>query len=197
MLQADYSQNNPIDDHQSQAPEDVDNQSQTTFNLQLELDNLEELILAGTNVPLTELKLVDAGLLLEQLNEIKASLPVELATANEIVNRRQDIINEAQGYAYLIIESAEKKAIEIVQESSIVRQAELDGAKIRLRTEQECENLKQVTKNEIEQWRKEAIAECQIIQKEADNYADNVLADLEEKIIQMLTIIRNGRQQLK
>lgn len=197
MLQADYNQNNPIDDHQAQALEDIDNQSQTTFNLQLELDNLEELILAGTNVPLTELKLVDASLLLEQLKEIKASLPVEIATANEIVNRHQDIINEAQGYAYLIIESAEKKAVEIVQESSIVRQAELDGAKIRLKTEQECENLKQVTINEIEQWRKEAIAECQIIQKEADNYADNVLADLEQKIIQMLTIIRNGRQQLK
>ncbi|MGL5074372.1 MAG: hypothetical protein ACRDBG_00830, partial [Waterburya sp.] len=104
---------------------------------------------------------------------------------------------EAEGYAYLIVQSAEKKAREIVQESAIVRQAELDGAKIRLKVEQECEQLKQATKNEIEQWRQEAIAECQVIQKEADLYADNVLGDLEQKLQNMLTVVQNGRQQLQ
>jgi vacuolar-type H+-ATPase subunit H len=195
MLQADYSQNNQIDVDQSKVSENLDNHYQANFNIQL--DNLEELILAGTHIPLTELSILDAVLLLEQLNQIKASLPVELTTAMEIVNRRQEIINEAEGYAYLIVQSAEKKATEIVQESTIVRQAELDGAKIRLKTEQECEDLKQATKSEIEQWRQEAIAECQIIQREADSYADGVLSDLEEKLQEMLAVVHNGRQQLK
>jgi vacuolar-type H+-ATPase subunit H len=197
MLQTDYSQNNQIYVEQPETSENLDNHSQANFNIQIELDNLEELILAGANVPLTELTILDAGLLLEQLNQIKASLPVEFTTASEIVNRRQEIIAEAEGYAYLIVQSAEKKALEMVQESAIVRQAELDGAKIRLKTEQECEHLKQTTKNEIEQWRQEAIAECKIIQNEADCYADSVLGDLEQKLQQMLTIVQNGRQQLQ
>ncbi len=197
MLQTDYSQNNQIHVHQPEASENLDNHSQANFNIQIELDNLEELILGGANVPLTELTILDAGLLLEQLNQIKASLPVEFTTAIEIVNRSQEIIAEAEGYAYLIVQSAEEKAIEMVQESAIVRQAELDGAKIRLKTEQECEHLKQTTKNEIEQWRQEAIAECQIIQKEADRYAESVLGDLEQKLQEMLTVVQNGRQQLQ
>jgi vacuolar-type H+-ATPase subunit H len=197
MLQTDYSQNNQIYVEQPETSENLDNHSQANFNIQIELDNLEELILAGANVPLTELTILDAGLLLEQLNQIKASLPVEFTTASEIVNRRQEIIAEAEGYAYLIVQSAEKKALEMVQESAIVRQAELDGAKIRLKTEQECEHLKQTTKNEIEQWRQEAIAECKSIQNEADCYADSVLGDLEQKLQQMLTIVQNGRQQLQ
>ncbi|MGL5940038.1 MAG: hypothetical protein ACRC2S_06560 [Waterburya sp.] len=194
MLQTDYSQNNQI---HVQQPEPSDNHPQENFNIQIELDNLEELILAGTNIPLTELTILDAVLLLEQLNQIKANLPVELITASEILNRRQEIISEAESYAYLIVESAEKKALEIVQESAIVRQAELDGAKIRLKVEQECEQLKQATKNEIEQWRHSAIAECQVIQKEADLYADSVLGDLEQKLQDMLTVVQNGRQQLQ
>lgn len=197
MLQADYSQNNQIHVQQPKSSENLDNHSQANFNIQIELDNLEELILGGANVPLTELTILDAGLLLEQLNQIKASLPVEFTTAIEIVNRSQEIIAEAEGYAYLIVQSAEEKAIEMVQESAIVRQAELDGAKIRLKTEQECEHLKQTTKNEIEQWRQEAISECQMIQKEADRYAESVLGDLEQKLQEMLTVVQNGRQQLQ
>jgi hypothetical protein len=197
MLQADYSQNNQIHVQQPKSSENLDNHSQANFNIQIELDNLEELILGGANVPLTELTILDAGLLLEQLNQIKASLPVEFTTAIEIVNRSQEIIAEAEGYAYLIVQSAEEKAIEMVQESAIVRQAELDGAKIRLKTEQECEHLKQTTKNEIEQWRQEAIAECEIIQKEADRYAESVLGNLEQKLQEMLTVVQNGRQQLQ
>jgi hypothetical protein len=196
MLQANYSQNNQSNVQQSEISENLDN-NQVGFNIQIELDNLEELILAGTNIPLTELTILDTVLLLEQLNHIQANLPLELITASEILNRRQEIIEEAEGYAYLIVQSAEQKALELVQESAIVRQAELDGAKIRLKTEQECEKLKQATKNEIEQWRREAIAECQTIQRESDLYADSALGDLEQKLQEMLVIVQNGRQQLK
>ena len=41
-----------------------------------------------------------------------------------------------------------------------------------------------------------AISECQAIQVEADNYASDVLADLDCKLQEMLTIVQNGRQQL-
>ncbi|MGL5074671.1 MAG: hypothetical protein ACRDBG_02365, partial [Waterburya sp.] len=78
MLQADYSQNNQIHVQQPESLNNQDNYPQENFNIQIELDNLEELILAGTNIPLTELTILDAVLLLEQLNQIKASLPIEL-----------------------------------------------------------------------------------------------------------------------
>ena len=68
-----------------------------------------------------------------------------MAIAIEIAHSRQKIIEEAQNYACLVVKSAEEKAERLLQESAIVRQAELDGAKIRLKAERECEDLKQAT----------------------------------------------------
>ncbi|WP_019506216.1 hypothetical protein [Pleurocapsa sp. PCC 7319] len=197
MLPVNYTQDEKIQFNEPELEADLSNNSQFSFNIQVELDKLEDFILNGTNIPLTELTIVDETLLLDYLNQIRANLPTVLATAIDIVNQRQEIMSEAQSYAGSIVKSAEKKAEQIVQESTIVRQAELDGAKIRLQTEQECEQLKQTTQNEIQQWRQEVIDECRVIQLDADSYAGKVLGDIEHKLQEMLTIVRNGRQHLE
>ena len=56
--------------------------------------------------------------------------------------------------------------------------------------------LKQATQAEIKQLRQNAIAESMAMQIGADNYADDVLSDVERRLQQMLEIIQNGRQQL-
>ena len=169
----------------------------SSFNLETEIEDLAEIIIDAARIPLTDLAMVDIDFVLEQINSIKENLPIELSTASEIVNRRQELISEAEGYAYLVVKSAEEQAHKLVKESAIVRQAELDGAKIRLKTEQECEYLKQVTISEIEQLRKDAIAECVSIQTGADEYADGALADIENRLQKMLTIVQNGRQEVQ
>lgn len=196
MLQENYTQSIEAEfDECVEAANKADN-SRSDFKIEIELDRLKELILDSSRIPLTDLTIVDEDLLLEQLQYIQENLPIELATAVEIINRRQEIIADAQGYACAIVKSAEEKAYQIVQESAIVRQTELDSAKIRLQTEQECERLIQTTQSEIVQLRADAISECEAIQTDADNYADRVLADLESRMQEMLTIVQNGRQQL-
>ena len=193
MSPANYIQENTV---LAEPQAESTNASAIGFDIEVELNNLEELLLNSTNIPLTELTVIDRDLLLHQLNLIKENLPADLATAIEIVKQRQKIIDEAEGYACLIIKSAEEKASQMLQESSIVRQAELDGAKIRLKVERECEALKQSAQAEIEQMRQNAIADSIEIQQGADNYADSVLGDIEQRLQQMLGIIQNGRQQL-
>jgi vacuolar-type H+-ATPase subunit H len=166
------------------------------FNVEIELDALEELIVNSTHVPLTEFIVIDRVVVLHQLNQIKEHLPVDLATALAIANRKREIIAEAENYAAALVKSAQEKATQILHDSSILRQAELDGAKMRLKTEQECEHLKQATLNEVRELHQNAIAESQAIQQGADDYADHVLGDIEQKIQQMLLIIQHGRQQL-
>ena len=178
------------------APADSNHSSQFNFDIEIELNSLEELIINSTNIPLTELTVVDRDLLLHQLNLIKQNLPTDFTTAIEIARHRQKIIEDAEGYACLIVKAAEEKANQILQESTIVRQAELEGAKIRMKAERECETLKQATRAEIEQLRHNAIAESIEIQKGADNYADDVLGDIEQRLQQMLGVIQNGREQL-
>ena len=174
----------------------ANNSSALSFNIEIELNNLIESILDIRAIPLTELIIVERDLLLQHLHNIQNSLPTDLATAIEIANCRQQIISEAESYAFSAVKSAEEQASQMLQDSAIVRQAELDGAKIRLKTERECEELKQTIHKEVAQLQQNAIAECQSIQIDADNYADGVLGDIEQKLQQMLKIIQNGRQQL-
>ncbi|PSB11513.1 hypothetical protein C7B62_05095 [Pleurocapsa sp. CCALA 161] len=191
MLPTNYIQSSiPVD-----IPETSDNQP-LGFNIEIELDALEELIVNSTHVPLTEFIVIDRVVVLHQLNQIKEHLPVDLATAIAIASRKQQIISEAENYAAALVKSAQEKVSQILHDSSILRQAELDGAKIRLKTEQECEHLKQTTLNEVRELHQNAIAESQAIQQGADDYADYVLEDIEQKIQQILLIIQNGRQQL-
>jgi vacuolar-type H+-ATPase subunit H len=192
MLPTNYIQSSTVS---VDRPEAIANQP-LGFNLEIELDALEELIINSTHVPLTELIIIDRVVFLHQLNQIKEHLPEDLATAITIANRKQQIISEAENYATSLVKSAQAQANQILQDSSILRQAELDGAKIRLKTEQECEYLKQATLNEMRELHQNAIAESQAIQKGADDYANQVLGDIEQRMQQMLLVIQNGRQQL-
>ena len=198
MLQSNYSENHePRPEQLDLEPEKVTLQTQSlNFDFQTELENLEETILAGNRIPLTELIIINEQLLLDRLDIIKENLPNQLATAITIVNRRQEIIAEAEKYALELTRSAREKATKIIHESAIVRQAEIEAAKIEIQTEDKCEQLLKKTKAEIKQWRENAIAECQAIQMGADCYADEVLGNMEQQLLDMLAVIKNGRQQL-
>ena len=185
MSKENCSNNTKVRFEPSQIKTSDRNDSNPSFDIEVELDNLKETILSSSRVPFTELAIVDEDLLLDRILYIQENLPLELATAIEIVNRRQEIIADAQGYACLIVKSAEEKAERMLQESAIVRQAELDGAKIRLKTEQECEQLRQ-----------NALAECEAMQMDTENYVDAVLEDLENRLRETISIVHNGRQGL-
>lgn len=194
MSSANYLQgnNNLID-----TTNDSDTSPPLSFNIEIELNALAELILSSASVPLTDYLIVDRVALLHQLQQIQANLLGDLATAIEIANCRQQIIAEAESYASLVVKSAEEQANQMLQDSAILRQAELDGAKIRLKVERECDALKETTISEMAELRQHAIAESLAIQLDADNYADQVLDDIEQRLEQMLTIIQNGRKQLE
>jgi cell division septum initiation protein DivIVA len=166
------------------------------FDLQQELNQLENLILDGVHVPLTGLTIIDEQQILEQLNLIKTNLPTALATAIEILAYKQQIIQEAVTYAHHVVESAQIQANQILNESAIIRKAELEATTIKIQAEQECQQLKSETQSKIEKWRELTIAECQEMQAGADDYADAVLGNLEKQLKDMLSVIHKGRQQL-
>ena len=162
-----------------------------------ELEQLENLVLDSVRVPLTELVVIDEGLILDRIESIRKQIPRELAIAINILERKQEILQQAQNYARESIESAKEQAERIIQRSALLRQAELEATRMKVETEQECQQLRQETQEEIAQWREYAIAEYQDIQNGADEYARNVLGNLEGQLGQMLGIIHNGYQQLE
>ncbi len=177
------------------------------FDLTGELDRLEDLILSGVRIPFISKTLLIEEILLNQLDLIRINLPDCVEQATQILKQRQKILMDAQNYAQKIVENAQRKANQLLDESRIVQQAESQAYQIRRQVQLDCENLQQKTVAEVEQIRQkiqqdaiairqQAITEAEDIQNEADVYADQVLARLEGDLGEILRIVSNGRQQV-
>jgi cell division septum initiation protein DivIVA len=211
---ATYDESEKIDEEfrQSQSPNDIQSpvvNPEFTSNIDIlqVLNEIEEAIATSPRLPFVGLTVVDEESILDRLDLLKNNLPDAIAQAWQVLSREQEIIRDAENYAKEIVAEAERDAAQILSEQGILRQAELEANQIRLITEQECdrlrhntlldiEEMRHTTRQEIEQWRELAMAESQEIQNGADDYADNVLDDLEQKLSQMLKIINKSREQL-
>ncbi|MCU0535445.1 MAG: DivIVA domain-containing protein [Hydrococcus sp. Prado102] len=177
------------------------------FDPQQELDLLEEIILESFRVPLVRWTLIDEDKLLNQLDLVRMNLPEAFEKAVALLRKKQEILAEAEEYAQRIIQSAQHRAAQILDETGIIQQAQAQANQIRQQVQQDCDAIQRQTLSEIEQMRYKAQqelqqmyqqtqAECAQIQDGADEYADRVLGSIEQQLGEMLSIVRNGRQQL-
>lgn len=185
------------------------NPASERFSIQQELDRIEEIVLESPRLPLSGGKtMVSEDELLDQLDVVRVNLPAAVQESVQIVQQREEILAEAEQYAQEIITSAEKQAAAILNEMAIVRQAESQAAQLRAQTEQECASLRGQTLGEIEQLQNQArkeweetrtrtLNEAQTIQEDADTYADQVLENMERQFMEMLHVLRNGRQKIQ
>jgi len=177
------------------------------IDIQQEMNVLEELILDSPRIPLMGKTIVDEEQILDQLDLIRLNLPDAFDRAQTIIAQKDAILSEAEDYARQIAAMAEQRAAHILDETGIIQQAEREAQQIRKQVQQECEALHQETLQEIEQLqnqarqeyearRREALEEQTAIQEEADRYADNILGDLEQRLGEMMRVVKNGRQQV-
>lgn len=207
MFRQDLSSGNPSKTNQSEQGAMSTSGRGLDFNLQRELDRLEEMILDSPRIPLTRRTLVDEDRLLNQLDLVRMNLPEAFEKAIELLQQRQEILTEAEQYAQKIIQSAHQRAAQIADEMGIIQQAQEQAHQIRQQVQQDCEAMQNQTLAEIEQMRYAAQqelqemlqrtqSECVEIQNGADEYADRVLNNIEQQLGEMLHVIRNGRKHI-
>ena len=176
-------------------------------DIQQELNRLEDIVLSSLRIPLTGRTLIDEDKLLEQLDFIRLSLPTVFQEALDILAQKNEILLEAEEYGQQVVDVAQAKRAQILAESDIVRQAQREADQLRRQVQDDCETMMQDTlaeidrkrracQQELEEMRQTAISQAEEIEDGADKYADNVLANIEQDIQEMLKIITNGRKQL-
>lgn len=153
------------------------------------LETLEDILEKGTTIPFTDKCIVEKGELLDIIKDIRLNLPDELKQAKWIREERERIIAEAQKDAEDIVKEAENRIISMIDEHEITRKA-------------------YDKKNEIIAEANEMYREYN---KDAINYADGILSNIEENMIKLgetlstvegsiknaLETIQNNRKELK
>ncbi len=139
------------------------------------VDRIEELVDSGRSVPLTSSKMVDPEKVYEIIDEIRAQFPDEIKQARWIVKERQEMLEEAEKEANRILEDARDRARSIASEQEIVKLAEQQAAAIM----------------------DDARAKEREIRLGAEDYADEMLANLEVNLGKLLTAVQRGRDRLQ
>ena len=139
------------------------------------LENLEEILEAGTKVPFSTKVMVDAEELREIIEDIRLKLPDELKQAKWVKEERQRIISDAELEAQKVLKETEGKIINLVDEHEITKKALAQKEEI-------IENANKVSK-EISEGTRE--------------YADNILEKVENVLRATMDLVHNNRRELK
>jgi cell division septum initiation protein DivIVA len=139
------------------------------------LDQLEEVLGAGSRVPLTSRTLVDEPEVLDIIDQIRLSLPDELKDAKRLTSERDQVLADARTEADQILRDADAQAAARVNEHHLVRSAEMRAADIEDR----------------------ALAQAASIRHEADAYAHRVLQKLRDQIGQLAGTVDRGIGELE
>ena len=139
------------------------------------IDKLEDYITNAKKIPLTNTVVVDEQKVYETIDQVRASFPEEIKQARWIVKERQEMLDEADKEAKDIIEDSKKKADELASEGEVVRLAEKKA-------------------NEIVEDARNKEREVRL---SAEDYADEMLANLEVNLGKLLTAVQRGRDRLQ
>jgi vacuolar-type H+-ATPase subunit H len=154
------------------------------LQLRQELDRLEEILVADSpRVPLSGRVLVNEQLIFAQLDHLRHHLPAMVLEAEQVLQRREEILRHAQAQAQQIVLQAEQQAARILDQHRI--------------TVAELQHLRQQTQEELAQQRQHMEAERQRLIQGAQNYANQVLTLLEQVLGENLQRVQQGRHQLQ
>ena len=124
---------------------------------------------------------VDSEALLELVDQLRVAVPQGIAEADEVIRKREDLLNQSLGEARRIRASAENEFRSRMDDTELVKEAQKEAHKIRQEAEMKAQRMLEMAENEAASRR-----------DSADQYAQEQLYRLEEKVSELLSTVRNG-----
>lgn len=139
------------------------------------VDRLETLINKSWRIPFTSNVVIQEETFLEIIDQMRIAIPDEVKRARQLGAERERLIEQAQREADRIIAQAQEQINALIDQQEVVRQAE-----------QKAQALLA-----------EANRSAELIRADADAYVVEVLSNLEEELLRLITTVRNGIHKLE
>ncbi len=144
------------------------------MDIQHLIDRLEDLVDEGQHIPFSRYTMVDEERALEIIDQMRISVPEETEKSARILANRDRILAQAEEDAAKILQQARQDTELLLDEEATVQASRNRAANI------------------IEAARQEA----ELIADEADRYVLQELARMEHEVARLLTVVRNGIQEV-
>ena len=139
------------------------------------VDRIEEFLDKSKRIPFSSNIIVNENEIYDLLDELRNILPEEFKQSRWIVKERENMIEEAKRYSEKVIREAKEKSEVLVSETEILKSANRKSEELMSAVE----------------------ARVRTIRLEAEDYADEKLANLEAVLHKLLTAIERGREQFR
>ena len=136
---------------------------------------------SATKVPGARRRLVNLEKLEELVDQMRVAVPKDIIEAEEVLQRREDILSQALVEARRIRATAESDYRSRIDESELVKQAEEQAAKTVEEAQQKAQRVLDM-----------ADADAKTRRASSDQYAQDVLYQLEQQIANILSTVRRG-----
>jgi hypothetical protein len=140
------------------------------MDIQHLVDRLEDLIDEGRHIPFSKFTMIDEERALEIIDQMRISIPEEIEKAARILAQRDRILAQANEEAARVVQLARERGDQLIDREALVQAAQSRAANIVEAARQEAEG----------------------ITRDADGYVLDSLGTLEQQLVKLLTIVRNG-----
>ncbi len=140
------------------------------MDIQHLVDRLEDLIDEGRHVPFSKATLIDEERALELIDQMRISIPEEIEKAARVLAPRDRILAQANEEAARVVQLARDRGDQLIDREALVQASQSRAANIIEAARQEAEG----------------------ITGDADGYIMDSLSKLEQDLIKLLTVVRNG-----
>lgn len=139
------------------------------------INEIEDIVEEGSAVPFSKKIMVDSEEILEIIKEMRIRLPDEIKQAAWIKEEKQRILAEAQKDADTMLNEAEYKLEELIDQEGVTKAANERA--------EEIINKAQITAKEI--------------RLGAMEYADSLLLETQEQLKDVIGMLNDNRKELK
>jgi F0F1-type ATP synthase membrane subunit b/b' len=140
------------------------------MDIQHLVDRLEDLIDEGRHIPFSKFTMIDEERALEIIDQMRISIPEEIEKAARILAQRDRILAQANEEAARVVQLARERGDQLIDREALVQAAQSRAANIVEAARQEAEG----------------------ITSDANGYVLDSLGSLEQQLVKLLTIVRNG-----
>ncbi|HPZ70994.1 MAG TPA: ATPase [Peptococcaceae bacterium] len=139
------------------------------------LDEFENTVEESTRIPMTSKLIVNEDILYNFVAKLRAMLPESIREAEWILREKERIIEEAKKEGQSIIDNANNRLQRITDETEIVRLAKSQGDEI-------VKNAQNIARE---------------ITQGAFTYADEVMVRLMQELEKTMSVINQGREEIR
>ena len=144
------------------------------MDIQFLVERLEALVVNARKLPMTSQVILEQAAVLDLIDQMRVAIPEEVKSARRIVQESDRVVQQAREEGEGIIGAAQEQAAILLQDQSIIGEAELRASDVEKATQAKADET----------------------MRGADQYASDVLIRLESDLVKTLSIVKKSLEVL-